>query len=573
VKLLPKETANLIKEAIAAAQSAGELPAFALPDIQIMPTKQASHGDYSYAGVLGFAKTIGMKPRDVAEVIVKRIPQSDFIQKLEIADPGYINFFLSTDFLKQQVETILAEGDNLFTLNLGEGKTAQVEFVSANPSGPVTLGHTRNAVVGDAMARLLEAAGYDVQREYYFNNAGQQMVKLGESLKARYRQALGENVAFPEDGYKGDYLITFAAELAEAKGDSLRNEGWETFKNIAEERMFKWIGKSLDSIDIKHDAFFNEDSLFQSGAIWEVLQQLDQNGHIYKAVNWDSASDEEVAKSKATEPATWFRSTTFGDDKDRVLVKSDGVPTYTLPDIAYHKNKIERKFDTAVNVLGSDHYTQAQVVRRGIQALGIDPEPIHVIFIQMVHAIHTDPVTGEKVELKESKREGTFTPLDDLVVLAGADPIRYYMLERSPNTQLTFDVDEAKKQSNENPVYYIQNAHVRCCGIFREAQERGFTDDGADVTLLGDDELRFIRKAMELGEVIETCITTYEPHKIAHFALELAGVFHPIYDRVRVLHSEVPVDLAKARLRFYKAAQVVFHRVLRLMGMTTPERM
>jgi arginyl-tRNA synthetase len=573
VKLLPKETANLVKQAITAAQTIGDLPAGEIPDVQITATKHESHGDYSCPIAMGLTKTLRMNPRAIAEAIIKHIPQADFIEKVEIAGAGFINFFLSKDFLKQQVETIISEGEKLFTLNIGAGKTAQVEFVSANPSGPVTLGHTRNAVVGDAMARLLEAAGYTVQREYYFNNAGQQMMKLGYSLKARYLQGLGQNVEFPEDGYKGDYLIDFARELAAEKGDALQDEGWETFKDIAEARMFKWISQSLDSIDIRHDAFFNEDSLFQSEAIWEVLAQLEQNGHIYKAVNWDGASAEEIAESKATEPATWFQSTTFGDDKDRVLVKSDGVPTYTLPDIAYHKNKIERGFEVAVNVLGSDHYTQAQVVRRGIEALGMNPEPIHVIFIQMVHALHTDPVTGEKVELKESKREGTFTPLDNLVALAGSDPIRYYMLERSPNSQITFDVDEAKKQSNENPVYYIQNAHVRCCGIFREAHERGFNDDGADVTLLSDDELRFIRKALELGEVIETCIITFEPHKIAHYAFELAGVFHPIYDRVRVLHTEVPTDVAKARLRFYKAAQVVFHRVLRLMGMTTPERM
>lgn len=573
MKLLPKETANLVKQAIEAAQTAGDLPEFDIPAIPITPTKHESHGDYACPVAMGLAKSAKMKPRTIAEIITKHLPQSDFIEKFEIAGPGFINLYLSTEFLKQQIENILEEGEKLFTLDIGAGDTAQVEFVSANPSGPVTLGHTRNAVVGDAMARLLEAAGYDVQREYYFNNAGQQMIKLGNSLKARYLQALGQDVAFPDDGYKGDYLKDFAKELATDKGDALQSEDWETFKNIAEARMFKWINTSLDSIDIKHDAFFNEDSLFQNDGIWDVMKQLDQNGHIYKAIHWDGASDEEIAESKATDPATWFRSTAFGDDKDRVMVKSDGVPTYTLPDIAYHKNKIERGFKVAVNVLGSDHYTQAQVVRRGIEALGMNPEPIHVIFIQMVHAIHTNPETGEKVELKESKREGTFTPLDDLVIMAGADPIRYYMLERSPNSQLTFDVDEAKKQSNENPVYYIQNAHVRCCGIFREAQERGFSDDGADVSLLGDDELRFIRKALELGEVIETTISTYEPHKIAHFALELASLFHPIYDRVRVLHTEVPEDVAKARLRFYKAAQVVFHRVLRLMGMSTPERM
>ncbi|MCI0709312.1 MAG: arginine--tRNA ligase, partial [Chloroflexi bacterium] len=556
-----------------AAQAAGDLPQFDIQEIPITPTKHESHGDYACAIALGLAKTTAKKPRDIAEIITKHLPRSEFLVRYEIAGPGYINVFISADYLKQQVEAIIAEGENLFTLSIGSGQNAQVEFVSANPSGPVTLGHTRNAVVGDAMARLMRAAGYNVQREYYFNNAGNQMVKLGQSLQARYLQELGEVAEIPEGGYKGEYLKNVAKQLVAEKGGTWKQAGWEIFKEYAESKMFEWIKQSLDKIDIHHDAFFNEDSLFQNGAIWEVMEELDQRGYIYKAIHWHGASEEEIAESKATEPATWFRSTAFGDTKDRILVKSDGVPTYTLPDIAYHKNKLERGFDAAINVLGGDHFTEAQVVRRGILALELNPDPIHVIIIQMVHAVHIDPVTGEKVELKESKREGTFTTLDELIELTGTDPIRYYMLERSPNTQLTFDLDEAVKQTNENPVYYIQNAYVRCCGIFREAAERGISDEGADLSLLGDDELRFIRKALELGEVIESAVTNYEPHKIAHYAYDLAAVFHPIYDKVRVLHSEVPADMAKARLRFYRAAKVVFHRVLRLMGMSTPERM
>lgn len=573
MKLLPKETANLVKQAMEAAQSAGDLSAFALPDIQITPTKHESYGDYACAVVLGLAKTTGMKPRDIAEIITKHLPKADFIEKFEIAGPGFINFFLSPDFLKQQVEAIIAEGDNLFTLDIGKGKKAQVEFVSANPSGPITIGHTRGAVLGDTMARLLQAAGYDVQREYYFNNAGAQMIKLGLSLQARYLQQLGQKAEIPEGGYQGEYLIEVAKQLVEEQGAAWQDESWETFKEYAEARMFEWIKRSLDSIDIYHDEFFNEDSLFHNGAIWDVLEELNQRGHIYKAVAWEGATDEEKADVANKGLGQWFRSTTFGDSKDRIMVKSDGVPTYTLPDIAYHKNKLKRNFDVAVNVLGADHNTEAQVVRRGLQALGLNPDPIHVIYVQMVRAVRTDPETGKKVEVKQSKRKGNFDTLDDLVEMTSPDAVRYHILARSPNSQLDFDVDEVVKQSNENPVYYIQNAHVRCCGIFREAQERGFTDEGADVSLLGDDELRFIRKALELGEVIESAIATYEPHKIAFYAHDLAAVFHPIYDKVRVLHSEVPVDVAKARLRFYKAAQVVFHRVLRLMGMTAPERM
>ena len=575
MKRLSVAVQHLIIQGIENAQEAGDLPTFEIPAINVSSPKRDDQGDYAYPA-MPLAKLGKKAPRAIATDIVKHMPAADFIEKVEIAGPGFINLYVSEAYLKRQVETIIAEGsDDLFTLDLGAEQRAQVEFVSANPSGPVTLGHTRNAVVGDAMARLLTAAGYAVQREYYFNNAGQQMIKLGKTLQARYLQALGESATIPEDGYKGTYLIEIAQDLVDEQGDALKDEGWETFKNIAEARMFDWIKESLAKIDVAHDAFFNEDSLFQTKAVWETLEQLQQNGYIYEDIVWAGADADERADAEAKnyQPAKWFRSSKLGDDKDRVVVKSDGTPTYTMPDIAYHKNKLERGFDIAVNVLGADHYTQAQVVRRGVQALGLSPDPINVILIQMVKAVHTDPETGEKAELKESKRAGTFTTLDDLVELTGADPIRYYMLERSPSSQLTFDVDEAVKQSNENPVYYIQNAHVRCCGIFREANERGFDDTGADLSLLGEDELTFIRKALELGDVIELAVTTYEPHKIAHYAQELASIFHPIYDRVRVLHGDVPEDLAKARLRFYKAAQIVFERVLRLMGMSAPERM
>ena len=475
----------------------------------------------------------------------------------------------------RQVDVIIAEGEDFFQLDIGAGRRAQVEFVSANPSGPITIGHTRGAVIGDAMARLLEAAGYQVQREYYYNNAGNQMVILGKSLMLRYLQQIGDDLDYPADYYQGEYLVDVAARLVDENGDSLRDRDWAYFKDAAESQMFQWINRSLASIDIKHDEFFNETSLFECGQIWRTLELMRENGHVYEATHWEGADAAEVVdvSAKGYEPATWFRSSAFGDEKDRVMVKSDGAPTYTLPDIAYHSDKLERGFDIAVNVLGTDHFTQAQVVKYGLQALGMDPAPIHVIFVQMVRAVRWNEAIGEYEAVKQSKRAGDFDTLDDLVEMTSADAVRYHMLARSPNSQLDFDVDQVVKQSNENPVYYIQNAYVRCAGIFREAAERGFSDEDADLGLLGADELRFIRKALELGNVIEQAALNYEPHKIAFYAHELAGVFHPIYDRVRVLHSEVPPDVAKARLRFYRAAAVVFYRVLRLMGMSAPERM
>lgn len=574
MKQLNQELETAISAALLSAQADGQLPPFAVPAIPVSPPKRADQGDLSYPA-MGLARLARRSPLDIAKLIVAGLNSLDFIDCIEIAPPGFINFTIADRFLKGQVDAIIAEGEDVFRLDIGQEKTAQVEFVSANPSGPITIGHTRGAVVGDAMARLLEAAGYEVQREYYYNNAGNQMVVLGKSLMLRYRQQIGDEVDYPPDYYQGEYLVAVAAQLAVEHGASLRDKDWVYFKDAAELQMFQWINRSLTAIDIEHDEFFNETSLFECGRIWRALDGMRDNGHIYDSTHWEGADAAEIADvtAKGYEPATWFRSSSFGDEKDRVMVKSDGAPTYTLPDIAYHSDKLERGFNIAVNVLGTDHFSQAQVVKYGLQALGMDPEPIQVIFVQMVRAVRWNEGRGEYEAVKQSKRAGDFDTLDDLVEMTSADAVRYHMLARSPNSQLDFDVDQVVKQTNENPVYYIQNAYVRCAGIFREAEERGFSDENADLSLLGPGELRFIRKALELGNVIEQAALNYEPHKIAFFAHELAAVFHPIYDRVRVLHTEVPPDVAKARLRFYRAAAIVFYRVLRLMGMSAPERM
>ncbi len=331
--------------------------------------------------------------------------------------------------------------------------------------------------------------------------------------------------------------------------------------------MFDWIRASLGRVQIHHDVFFNENSLYESSAIWEILEALDERGYVYKAAVPEDATPEERDEAGDKGEAVWFRSTALGDQKDRVLVKSSGEPTYTLPDIAYHVNKLERGFDLLVNVLGADHGTQYKVVQHGLKALDYDPSKLHVIINQMVRAVR------DGKEVKMSTRRGIYDTLDDLIDLTSPDVVRYMLLNRSPNSHLDFDLDLAVKQSNDNPVYYIQNAYVRCAGIFREAAARGVSDDGADVSLLGEAELAFIRKALRLGEEIELAARNFEPHRIAFFALDLARTFHPVYDTVRALHGDVPPELAKARLRFYRAAQIVFKRVLTLMGMTAPETM
>ncbi len=569
MKILPQEHASLIRQGIENAQAAGDLPAFDIPAVEVQPPARPEHGDYASPIALQLGKAARSAPFRVAETIVRHLPEAPFVGAVSVAPPGFINFRLDEGWLKQQVEAIIAEGEGLFTLERGKGQRAQVEFVSANPTGPLHIGRTRGAVIGDTLARLLEALGYQVEREYYFNNAGRQMEMLGRTLQARYLQALGLEAALPEEGYAGDYLKDIAGALAQEVGDSWVGKDWKPFKEYAEQIIFRWIRESLLRLDVRHDVYFNENSLYEDGSIWRVLEALRERGCVYEAPVWEGASEAERAEAAAGRlgEATWFRSSLLGDEKDRVLVKASGEPTYTLPDIAYHVNKMERGFDLLVNILGADHGTQYQTVARGLQALGYDTSRLHVVIHQMVR-IYKD---GRLV--RGSTRAGDVIPLDEVMDQVGPDPVRYFLLARSPNTDVDFDLDLAIAQNNENPVYYIQNAHVRCAGIFRMAAERNFSDEGADLSLLGEAEVAFLRQVMQMGEVLLRCVDEMAPHQLAFYALDTARLFHPLYETVRVFHSEVPEDVARARLRFYRAAKTVFHRLLRLMGMSAPDFM
>jgi arginyl-tRNA synthetase len=569
VELLPNQLANLIRAAIQSAQAAGDLPEFDPPDqVPVSRSAKPELGDYASPVAMQLAKLARRKPLDVAQAIADHIAPAGFVGSVEAAPPGFLNIRLAEDWLLTQVETIIAAGEDGFALDIGRGQKAQVECVSANPTGPITVGRTRGGVIGSTMANVLAALGYTVEMEYYFNNAGRQMQLLGHSLQARYREALGLPADLPEEGYQGAYLIELANRLVEQHGDSLKDESWEFFKDKAEAAMFDWIERSLDRVNIHFDVFFNENSTYEDGSVWDVLKRLEESGSVYRAVTREGASDEERARLPAdAQNAVWFRSSRFGDEEDRVLVKSSGEPTYALPDIAYHINKLERGFNFLINVLGADHIIEAQTVARGLEALGYDPEPVHVLLHQFVTLIE-----GGQTR-RMSTRRGEFVTLDELVDDVGADVVRYFILARSPNSHLDFDLDLARQHANENPVYYIQNAHVRCAGIFRQAAERNFSDDGADLALLGEREQAFIRKMLEMPEVLVQAYEELAPHKLAFYALDLARFFHPLYDEIRVLHSEVPEDVAKARLRLYRAAQVVFKRLLTLMGMSAPEVM
>ena len=569
MELLPTHIARRIRAAIQAAQAAGALPDFELPEsILVQRSAKPELGDYASPVALQLAKLARRQPLDVAQAIAAHLPPGDAIGAVEAAAPGFLNFRLADGWLLAQVEAIIAAGDEVFAQQIGRGQRAQVECVSANPTGPITVGRTRGGVIGSTMANLLRALGYDVEMEYYFNNAGRQMQLLGQSLQARYREALGLPADFPVEGYQGDYLAGIAQDLVAAHGDALADEPWQRFKDEAETAIFKWIEASLAKVNIHFDVFFNENSLYDDGSVWQVLDKLQERGFVYRAVTRDGASEDERAKAPAgAQDAVWFRSTQLGDEEDRVLVKSSGEPTYALPDIAYHINKLERGFTYLINVLGADHIVEAQTVARGLLAAGYDPAPVHVLLHQFVTLVEG----GEARRM--STRRGEYVTLDELVADVGADVVRYFILARSPTSHLEFDLDLARKHANENPVYYIQNAHVRCAGIFRQAAEAGLTDEGADLSLLGPRERQFAGKLLEMPEVMVQAYEELAPHKLAFYALELARQFHPLYEEIRVLHSEVPADVARARLRLYRAAQIVFRRALTLMGMSAPDVM
>lgn len=567
---IPTRIEQLLNAAIDSTQQAGDLPA--TDAYTVPPIKPSKIGDYASAVAMANAKAFKQKPLDIAKTIAAHLPTGDLIEKYEVAAPGFINLWLNRSWVRQQVRTIIAAGDDVFSQDIGQGKRLMVEFVSANPTGPLHVGRSRGAVVGDAIARLMTACGWQVHREYYFNNGGRQMEMLGKSLQARYLQALGDDAPLPEDGYQGDYLQEMGQALAKAIGDAWRGEDWLKFKQHAEQEIFKLIAATLERIGVGHDLYFNELDLYDSGAVWEARDKLAAANQTYESITRENADEEEIerAQRKSNEPATWFRSSNFGDREDRVIVRSNGDPTYVLPDIAYHVNKLERGFDRVINVLGADHFTESQVVKYGLSALGYDADKVDVVLHQMVFIMKD----GE--EVKGSTRKGEILPLDDVMDETGPDAVRYFLLARSTDNDVTFDLNLAVEQSNENPVFYIQNAHVRCAGILRQVAERGYPDDwdaDADLSLLGEEETAFILKMLEMPEMMVLAHDSVAPYQLAFYTLELARAFHPMYDRVRVLHTEVPEELAKARLQLYRAAMVVFKRLLTLMGMTAPERM
>ncbi len=566
--MIRDELASLLTQAAQDAQRAGALPPFDLPPLTVERPKQAGYGDYASAAALALARLAQRPPLAIAQAIVQHIPPTDVLGKVEVAPPGFINLTLSDAWLARQVDAVLAAGMSFGNLDIGQGRKAQVEFVSANPTGPLTIGRTWGAVLGDVIANLLTAAGYQVTREYYFNNAGRQMRILGESVRARYLQLLGHDVPFPEEGYQGEYVSEIARGILAAHGSTWVEEDWRPFKEAAEAAVFANIRATLERFGVFFDVWFNESSLYESGEIERTLAALRERGYAYDA-----------------DGAVWFRATAFGAEKDRVLVKSSGEPTYRLPDIAYHVNKLARGFDLIVNIFGADHKDEYPDVIAGVRALGLPADRIRVIIHQFINLVQN----GKQVRM--STRRANYVTLDDLldevtvtnpetgISIPGKDPVRFMLLTRSPDSPMNFDLGLAKRQSNENPVYYVQYAHARIASILRYAQETGAIGDAlpqeGDVSLLTHPaEMALIRKVLELPEVIEQAVAKLAPHHLTHYAQDLAATFHAFYRDCRVVSSE-PADrpLMLARLKLVAATKIALARTLGLMGMTAPERM
>lgn len=547
-----------IIEKLLKAVAAAQLDTDMSSELSLAPSKQKSHGDLATNIALVIASREKKNPREIAERIVKHLDLGDIgVQDIDIAGPGFINFTFSLSYHLNKLNELLQSGTEYGQCESGGGKKTQVEFVSANPTGPLTIGHGRQAVIGDTIARLLEATGYNITREYYFNDAGRQMRVLGDSVRLRYLELLGESVTFPEDYYQGGYIGDIARQIKDEKHDQLRSEtDVAYFQQKAESVIFQDIKDTVGRLGIQFDVFFNEKSLYESGEIEAIIQSLK---------NKDLAYDHEGA--------VWFRTTKFGMEQDRVIVKSSGEPTYRLPDIAYHKNKLDRGFELIIDIFGADHIATYPDVLAGIEALGYDKSKIQVLIHQFVTLMEG------KEKIKMSTRKANFVTLDELIDEVGVDATRYFFLNRSMTSHLNFDLSLAKTQSDENPVYYVQYAHARVCSILQYAREQGYDPESeADLNLLKtEEEIALIKILLFFPKVIMDAAELFEPHRLPSYLEEVATVYHRFqhagkrHDNLRVVTKNK--TLTMARLALCRATRIVLANGLKLMGISAPEHM
>ncbi len=536
-----------VKKAIAD----NELPEFEIPEITLERPQNASFGDYATSLPLKLTKLCRMKPMDIANAIVKNLPEEADIKSITVVNPGFINFSYSDNWLTNQVADIIEKNDTYGNVELGKGEKVQIEFVSANPTGPLHIGHGRGAVLGSTIANVLAAAGYDVQKEYYINDAGNQIHLFSESLWIRYCQSLGEEIDMIEDGYQGQYMRDLGKELADKYGkkflDMGKNDGSKALCDLGLPMMLDSIKESLEKLNVTFDLWFSEKSLFANGQYDTVMKILEEKGYLSKH-----------------DGALWFTSTSLGESKDNVIIRSDGTVTYFGTDIAYHYNKFaERGFDRVIDIWGADHQGHISRMKTVLNAIGLDGNKLDVLISQLVSLKRGNEV------VKFSKRSGEMITLSDLIEEVGADACRFFFLTRSADSQMEFDLDLAQKESSENPVFYVQYAHARIASILKNASDIKGT---YEIRYSEPQEFELIRKMLQLPEIIELSASTTAPHHLPHYAMELATAFHAFYHDCRVISQDDP-RTSYSRLKLAEAAKIVLARTLRLMGMNAPESM
>jgi arginyl-tRNA synthetase len=545
----------LLAQAIEKTAKGGGLNSTELPPLLLEPPKQREFGDLATNVAMLWAKSAKKPPRGIAELILKNIDDPEgILARKEIAGPGFLNFAFSPKFYYAQLREVAA--GNYDRVDLGHGDKVQVEFASVNPTGPLHVGHGRVAVIGDVLARLHEATGFNVEREYYVNDAGNQMENLGLSIYARYRELFGEKVEFPADGYHGDYVKDIAAAVRQRHGDKFLNGNEQAaisfFRDFGGESLLETIRTQLNEFGIRFDSFFSERGMRERSEVVRAIDALRARGLLY-----------------SENGAEWYKSTEFGDDKDRAVIKSDGELTYFASDIAYHRNKYERKFHKLINVWGADHHGYVARLKAAMQGLGYNPDVLKVVIVQMVQLTRG----GEPVRM--GKRTGEFVSLEEVLEEVGRDAARFFFLMRKSDSHLDFDLDLAKQQSSDNPVFYVQYAHARVASIFEQASKTGLElgDRGkvAVERLELAEELELIRKVLQFNDVLEDSVGELEPHRVVFYLLDLAGEFHRYYNRHRVISEDV--DLSRARLLLVENVQKIVRRGLEILGVDAPLKM
>lgn len=553
VEEIENKLAEGLKEALCQVLSRDNIMVNELPSFIVEVPRDPSHGDFASNAALILGGKVKTNPKQLAQAIVQNFPSLEEVDKIEIAGPGFINFRLKPSWLKEVVPNILVEKENYGHSTVGKGKRVQVEFVSANPTGLLHMGNARGAALGDTIASLLEAAGFKVSREFYINDAGSQIENFARSLEARYLQHFGQDVPLPDDGYHGEDLVLTVKNFVAATGDYYLNQPskvrQEALVEFALKEKIEAIRKSLERFGVFFDVWFSEKTLHQTGEIAKTIEELSQKGYIYEK-----------------DGAVWFKATSFGEEKDEVLIRQNGFYTYFAADIAYHRNKFQRGFEWLIDIWGADHHGHVARLKKALKALGYEEEALTVILMQLVRLF-----SGGEI-LRMSKRTGQYVTLDELLDEVGKDAARYFFLERSADAPLDFDLDLAKAQSQENPVYYVQYAHARISSILRLAKEEVVPVPQADYTLLSTSyETELIRKLADFPGLVKGAALALEPHRLPAYTQKLAALFHVFYTNCRVLNEDPA--LRRARLDLCWAVKIVLQNLLKIMGVSAPEQM